>query len=84
MKAYYAAMSVYKYSKLPLGIADIQAHLQHITFILSNSAIHAHEHSFLGSSSIIVCLRRKTSGILPDYSKTPAFLGLGNTSMKVH
>jgi hypothetical protein len=47
MKAYYAAVRVYKYSNLPLGIENIQAHLQHITFILGSLAIHAHEHSYL-------------------------------------
>jgi len=58
MNAYYATVSVYEYSNPPLGIADIQTHLQHITFILGSSAIHAHKHSYLGSSSIQVRLSR--------------------------
>jgi hypothetical protein len=81
MKAYYAAVGVYEYFHLPLGIVDIQSHLQHITFILSSSAIHAHEHSYLVSSSIQVRLSWKTIGILPNYTKTQAIQGLVNASI---
>jgi hypothetical protein len=39
IEVYYVAVNVYKHSNLPLGIANIQAHLQHITFIIGSSAI---------------------------------------------
>jgi len=78
MKAYYAAVSVYKYSNLPLGIVDIQSHLQYITFILGCSAIYVHEHSYLGSSSIQVHLSRKTNNMMLSYTETQVFHGLGN------